>query len=79
MIAVLNVLKRESMGRRRLMQFLTLEDYDITEYRIREAILRLAEFGMINVSKGRGGCSIKAAGIEYLKRTGGIIFPQSRI
>lgn len=79
MIAVLNVLKRESMGRRRLMQFLTLEDYDITEYRIREAILRLAEFGMINVSKGRGGCSIKAAGIEYLKRSGGIIFPQSRI
>ena len=27
MIAVLNVLKRESMERRRLMQFLTLEDY----------------------------------------------------
>lgn len=61
--------KGNSIGRRGIYLKLTQQGILISESEIRKMIERLRYLKLINVKKGRAGCDIAQAGIDYLNGT----------
>ncbi|MGO0862525.1 sigma-54 interaction domain-containing protein, partial [Clostridioides difficile] len=62
---------KERIGRKSLYKIALNEDRFLTEQQIRNILLELQEFGLVNILVGRGGSVITLKGIEFLKKTNG--------
>ena len=65
---ILGVLSKKPVGRRALLQTLTEEGVDMSEYRLRALLGQLSRSRHIFVGRGRAGCSLSSAGLNLLQR-----------
>jgi sigma-54 dependent transcriptional regulator, acetoin dehydrogenase operon transcriptional activator AcoR len=59
---------KQRSGRRSLLECARTKDLFLTEAQIRRALTRMGDYGLVQLSNGRGGTTITPAGIEALKR-----------
>ncbi|HBN6227656.1 TPA: AAA family ATPase, partial [Clostridioides difficile] len=58
---------KERIGRKSLYKIALEENRFLTEQQIRNILLELQEFGLVNILVGRGGSIITSKGVEFLK------------